>query len=400
MDRADMTAVSAPPAGAARPRARHYPLLGGLLVKDGLINQAQLDRVLALQQQMEPRPLLGQLLVDERLVTPHELSAALGKYHRVHLLGDVLVETQAITPAQLDAALAIQRRTNEPLGHVLIQHGFIGERQLKQALAIQLRLPFVDLDQQPLDPSLGPVISGRYARHHQALPIARDGDRIVLAMDDPTDVDVVEELRACTGRRIDVVVATSDALARAFSKVYGDGDEPVLRPSRTAADEPVAPERSPDTSPGVQAPEAVGRPSHATEPAQRPGGPPTRSGMALEAIRARMESIRQFARSWERGVEAVDALLREQGERRAEVERLAEELRQSRTLLTRATEELDAKTHALTRLEAAHAVLRNDHDALRRSLASLEARQEALLRDREWAMEQIGAVLRQLRSEA
>src|SRR5262249_24678075 len=48
---------------------------------------------------------------------------------------------------------------------------------------------------------------------------------------DPTDVEVAAELRACTGQRIDVVVATTDALDRAFSRVYGDrGDESESRP--------------------------------------------------------------------------------------------------------------------------------------------------------------------------
>jgi hypothetical protein len=43
--------------------------------------------------------LLGQVLLDQKLVTPQELNAALGKYQRKHLLGDVLIETKAVTPA-------------------------------------------------------------------------------------------------------------------------------------------------------------------------------------------------------------------------------------------------------------------------------------------------------------
>src|SRR5215468_8258999 len=125
------TAASAGvPVPVLRARPRRHPLFGGLLIREGLINQAQLDKALALQQETEPRPLLGQMLLGQKLVTPHELNAALAKYQRTHLLGDLLIEAKAITPAQLERALAIQRRSHGPLGDTLIQLGLITERSL------------------------------------------------------------------------------------------------------------------------------------------------------------------------------------------------------------------------------------------------------------------------------
>ncbi len=236
MDTAELNAASRAQAAVHGARPRRHPFLGGLLVKDRLINETQLDRVLALQQETEPRPLLGQLLVDQKLITPHELNTVLGKYRREHLLGDILVETNLLTPAQLEAALVGQRRTGVPLGETLIQLGYITERQLKNALSIQLRIAFVDLDRRSIDPELATVISERYARRHRAIPIARDDDRIVLAMDDPTDADVVAEVRSCTGCRIDVATATADTLERALSRLYGDrGELGTAHPPTAAA---------------------------------------------------------------------------------------------------------------------------------------------------------------------
>src|SRR5262245_23261213 len=123
------------PAGP-RPGSRHQPLLGGLLVKEGLINPAQLHRVLTLQREREPRPLLGQMLLDEKLITSHELTAVLSKYGRKQPLGNVLIEANAVTPSQLETALAAQRKTDRQLGDALVRLGFISERQLKQALSI------------------------------------------------------------------------------------------------------------------------------------------------------------------------------------------------------------------------------------------------------------------------
>jgi hypothetical protein len=375
MDTAELgTAPGAPPA-APRTRPRHHPLLGGLLLKEGVINRAQLERALTLQQDLEPRPLLGQLLVDQKLVTPHELNVILGKYQRKHLLGDVLVETNAVTPDQLEAALLAQRRTGSPLGTALVRLGFISERQLKQALAIQLRVAYVDLDARSIDPALAPLISERYARHHRVIPIARNDDRLVLAMDDPTDVDVVAEVRASTGHRIDVVTATADALERALCRLYGArGEGRSIR--EAAGDEGTA------NGSGSIPPRGV-------DPAA-PGAP-------LGTIRARLDAIRRVARSWERKVDAVDALLRERLERGAEIERLDRELRENRSALARTREELEAKAEALRRLELTHAAVLRERTALERSLEDLQERYGALLRDHEFAIDRVSAALRRLR---
>ena len=369
------TALSATaPSVAARARARRQPLLGGLLVKEGLINQVQLERVLALQQEVEPRPLLGQLLVDEKLLTPHELNGALSKYNREHLLGDVLIETNVITSAQLDTALATQRTTDRPLGEILVQLGFITERQLKHALSIQLRIALVDLDDRTIDPELASLISESYARHHQLMPIARADGRIVLAMADPTDVERVTELRACTGHRIDVVTATADALERALSRAYGvRAEAPAPRPTPAETDEPA----TPDSREGPRAGEPRG---------------------ALAAVRARMDAARQLLRNWERWGDSVDGLLGELRERRAEIARLAGELRESRAIQARTGQEHDARAEAWTRLEAAYADLVRERDALQGAFEELRQRHDALLRDRRYAIDRVEAALHRLRS--
>jgi chromosome segregation ATPase len=120
-------------------------------------------------------------------------------------------------------------------------------------------------------------------------------------------------------------------------------------------------------------------------------------GIGLDAVRARMEAIRQLARNWERRVDAVEALLRERLERRSQIERLTGDLQENRAALARTGQELDAKTQVLGRLEIAHAALLRDNEALERSLRELQERHDALLQDRRFAIERVGAALRRLR---
>jgi hypothetical protein len=376
---------------AATARPRRLPLLGGLLVKDRLINEAQLERVLALQEQAEPRPLLGQLLIDQKLLTPHELNVALAKYRREHLLGDILVETNIVTAAQLDTALASQRRTGAALGSVLVELGYITERQLKHALGIQLRIPFVDLDRRAIDPALAGLVSERYARRHRVLPIARTDDRVVVAMDDPTDGVVLSELRACTGLPVEPVIATSDALTRALARLY---EHAAAVPRPVDAPAPAGPMPSVTVTPAPGAPDrtaVAGAPSapddRAPGRAADAGAPPATAG----------DPLRERAERWQRGMDTVDALLHEREERRREVGRLVAELRESHAALARARRELEMKASALARIEEAHDDLLRRHLALERSVAHMEERQATLLRDRQLLLDRVESVLRWLK---
>ena len=397
MGTAELSATRRASTAAHGARPRRHPFLGGLLVKDRLINQTQLEQVLALQQRIEPRPLLGQMLVDQKLITPHELNVVLGKYRREHLLGDILVETNLITSGQLETALASQRRTGTPLGETLIELGYITERQLKNALSIQLRIAFVDLDQRSIDPGLAAVISERYARHRRAIPVAKADDRIVLAMDDPTDVEVVAEVSSCTGCRIDVATATADALERALCRLYGDRGHLGIRSSAHACEGRRAGRDGAVACRWPAPPSKTRAPASDAMPIRQSVGERARPGFALDVIRAKMEAIRQLAWSWESRADAVEALLRERVERRAEIERLTGDLRESRAALARTGQELDAKIRALARLSIAHEALLRDREALDRSLSELQERHDALLQDRLFAVERVEAALHRLR---
>ena len=306
-------------------RPRRHPFLGGLLVKDHLINEAQLERALALQEHAEPRPLLGQLLVDQKLLTPHELNVVLAKYRREHLLGDILGETNLVTSAQLDTALAAQRRTGAPLGATLIELGYITERQLKQALSLQLRIAFVDLDRRSIDPGLAGLISERYARRHRVIPIAKSDDRVVVAMEDPTDSDVLTELRACTGLPVESVATTSDVMARALGRLYAQPRDAGAREivgSATVSTDPV-PQPAPATRPLDRVPAASDR-----EDPRTPLGP-----------------LRERASGWQRRMAAVETV------RHGKVSRLLAQLREGHAALMHGRRELAAKTSAMARLE-------------------------------------------------
>jgi len=210
-------AESPQPQRARRARRR---LLGDLLIRDGLITRAQLDAALHAQDKLDAYAPIGHLLVDQGVITPDQLAVVLDKYERNYRLGDILVETDAITEEQLETALQQQRKTGLRLGDVLLRLNLVTEERMKEALCKQLRIALVDLDQVALDRSIAQLVNRRYAQQRRVIPIARHGNRITLAMDDPTDVEAIEELESSTGCRIEVVTSTSAAFDGAFRRAY------------------------------------------------------------------------------------------------------------------------------------------------------------------------------------
>lgn len=213
-----MNQVTAPADGAPTPSQERR--LGELLVQEGLITQAELQQALEIQRGLEvPHP-LGKILVEQKLITHRQLNLFLDRYRKRPRLGEVLIKTGVISPEQLDTALNHQKQTGQRLGETLIQLNFATDETLRQALCVQFNIPFVDLDTVTLDSSLTRLINKSYASKHLVIPVARIGNALTLAMDDPTYAAVVEELQAFTGLTINVVTSTQAKLLRAFTRQY------------------------------------------------------------------------------------------------------------------------------------------------------------------------------------
>ena len=173
---------------------------------------------------------LGEVLMRDELITSEELDEALtaqsqGPYQP---LGKLLVKSQTITARQLEHALEQQKHLKMPLGQILLKLNYLTDEQIRRALSVQLNIAYVDLDDYPIDRSLMRFVNGSYARRYSVLPVALQDQTLTVAMDDPTQGHVVEELTRSTGRIIRLVTASQAAIQRAFKRLYGSQlDAPV-----------------------------------------------------------------------------------------------------------------------------------------------------------------------------
>jgi putative toxin-antitoxin system antitoxin component (TIGR02293 family) len=148
-------------------------------------------------------------------------------------LGEILVAGGAITDDQLTQALAQQAELGLPLGQTLLKLGYTSDEIMRQALSSQLGVPYIDLQHVIIDRSLAGLLDRDYARQHALFPVARIGRTLTIAMDDPTQTSVVEDLAATTGHTVTVVTSSADAIQRAIGRLYDKAT-----PKASTADRP------------------------------------------------------------------------------------------------------------------------------------------------------------------
>lgn len=136
-------------------------------------------------------------------------------------LGELLLDSSIITESQLKTALEEQGKTKKKLGDVLISQGILTEHQLIEVLEFQLGIPHVTLSKFQIDPKLSQVISENMARRYQVLPIRADGRKLMVAMADPLDLFVTDDLRMSTGFTIEPAIISKEELQRGLARLYG-----------------------------------------------------------------------------------------------------------------------------------------------------------------------------------
>ena len=140
-------------------------------------------------------------------------------------LGELLVREKVLTADQLRAALEFQKKNEVPLSSAFVSLGYMSGEDLAQNLSRLLGYPYIDLEQFEVYPEVVGLIQVETARKYMILPIHRIRSFLTLAMVDPTDLDIIEDIRFRTGLNIQPVIAAESALLRGISKHYGDSHE-------------------------------------------------------------------------------------------------------------------------------------------------------------------------------
>lgn len=132
----------------------------------------------------------------------------------------LLVEGAFVTPEQLEAAREAAKQSEKNVSQVLLEQRLISQESLATVLSFQLNVPTIDLRQSQVQPAALALITEEMARQHNILPITVDGDTLTVAMEDPSDLQLIDTLAVLTRKRIKTVIPLRGGIRDAINTQY------------------------------------------------------------------------------------------------------------------------------------------------------------------------------------
>jgi len=139
-------------------------------------------------------------------------------------VGDVLVERGLVSPQQVDEAVNVQRAEGKRrlLGEILVELGHCTQAQLIAALADAYGIPFIELTPKFVDPDMIGLLPRDFVNSRLVLPLFRVDDVLTVAVTEPSDFFLVDEIRQLVDCTVQIVAALPDAIKSTLERVGPD----------------------------------------------------------------------------------------------------------------------------------------------------------------------------------
>ena len=136
-------------------------------------------------------------------------------------LGAILLENTTLTQEQLEEGLAYQRDKGGKLGEALVQLKFLRNEDILKALSIQLGIPYLNkIESEEIESDVVSLLPLNYAKKNEVLPIKREERHILVAMSDPFNHYVLDDLRLIYNLPVKPVIAGSYEIIGAINTIY------------------------------------------------------------------------------------------------------------------------------------------------------------------------------------
>lgn len=143
------------------------------------------------------------------------------------LLGQILKDMKLITESQVQEALAIQKQRGGAIGDILVELNYVTEEEVLVALGRQAGMPFIDLDDVELAPEILERVSPSIATVYKVVPVSYEDGVLTVAMADPLNVKIFDDLRFLLDCEIQGAVSNEGAVTRAIERYYAGKEESV-----------------------------------------------------------------------------------------------------------------------------------------------------------------------------
>ncbi len=205
--------------------------LGRLLVEEKYITEEELKK--ARKEQKETGLPLWRTLINLRLVDINTMNSVL-KYQMYQirrpslerLVGEILVNTNQITKTQLNRAKREAKKIGKSLGQVLIDEGILSAEKIGKALGKYLNIPYINLQNYPIEKEAVFLIPETFIRENKVLPVRVEEKKLYVALIDPLNVVVKDNIRMITGKEVVPLLTTEKDLEEMINRLF-EGKEKV-----------------------------------------------------------------------------------------------------------------------------------------------------------------------------
>jgi type IV pilus assembly protein PilB len=135
-------------------------------------------------------------------------------------LGQMLVADGVISSANLELALEEQEATRGSLGKILVDKKLTTEWEMASALGKQLNVPFITLSHYDIDKLVLESIPVNLVKKYKIVPVDKTGDTLTIALADPSNIYLLDELKLLTKSQIIPVISFESDILEAISRYY------------------------------------------------------------------------------------------------------------------------------------------------------------------------------------
>ena len=140
-------------------------------------------------------------------------------------LHQLLAATRLLTDSQIDTLLAAPRGAGESLVTGLVKSGAVAEEKLLEELARALHLSYTRITDKEIDTTARAKVPTKVVFQHNIMPMRADNGTLVIAVNDPFNLAMIESVRLVTKCRVELALSPAADIAKALKRYYGVGAE-------------------------------------------------------------------------------------------------------------------------------------------------------------------------------
>jgi len=131
-----------------------------------------------------------------------------------------LIDNKLVTEKELERARGLHARSGGSLGRILIKEGMVSEKDIMSMMSKELNMPAINLSKYKADKDCVRLIPEAMARQHRVIAICRFTNTLIVAMADPLNIFVIDDLKALTQFNVEPVLSTESDILDAIDRLY------------------------------------------------------------------------------------------------------------------------------------------------------------------------------------